>query len=71
MSYPAFDNPDYQGAKEGAKPLQFKQCGGKNIYSKREAHKMKEFIGRTRDKGMRIYECHECNGYHITKKGYD
>lgn len=74
MSKSSYHNPDYDGRKEGASPLVFKQCAGKNIYSKSEAHKMKAHIGKTRDKAMRIYLCPECHGFHITKRernGYE
>lgn len=52
--------------KEG--PIWHDTCGGKNIYSKREAERVKAGIGRGRRKDLRIYECPNCHGYHLTKK---
>lgn len=46
----------------------YPQCDGKNMYSKAEAQRAKRFVGRRRDKDMRVYMCEKCNHYHLTKK---
>ena len=44
------------------------QCNGKNRCTKREAIRAKKFVGRARDKDMRVYKCPDCYGWHITKR---
>ncbi len=44
------------------------KCGGKNSYSKNGAEKAKAWVGRGRDKAMRIYHCPMCHNYHLTKR---
>lgn len=46
----------------------YKQCDGKNRYSKAEALRAKRFVGTRRHKDMRIYRCEKCQDYHLTKK---
>ena len=43
-------------------------CQGKNTYTKLEAERVKEIVGRTRGKDVRAYECDMCFGWHLTKK---
>lgn len=44
-------------------------CNGKQTYSKNEAESLVRRVGRHINKGMRIYKCDTCYGYHLTKKG--
>jgi len=43
------------------------ECNGKNRYTKKEAHRAKRFVGVKRGKDVRVYQCPECYGWHITK----
>lgn len=45
------------------------ECHGKKRYTKNEVYRARKYVGKARDKDMRIYECPDCFGYHITKKG--
>ncbi len=44
------------------------QCNGKNSYSKNGAERAKAWVGKGRDKAMRIYKCNKCFMYHLTKR---
>lgn len=57
--------------KAWGNPIKYDQCHGKNKYSKHQAHAMKRTIGKSRDKDVRMYECPDCHGWHLTKRGYD
>jgi len=46
-------------------------CEGKNRYNKKEANRVKGYVGRARDKDLRAYHCPKCHGYHLTKKRRD
>lgn len=43
-------------------------CGGKKKYSKDKAHEVRGWVGRKRDKDMRIYKCPKCHMWHITSQ---
>lgn len=47
------------------------ECNGKQRYTKNEAYRTRKYIGKARNKDMRVYFCPDCFGYHITKKNYD
>lgn len=46
------------------------ECNGKNRYTHKEAMRAKKYVGKRRDKDMRIYECDICYGWHITKRNH-
>lgn len=46
--------------------INYPQCGGKNCYSKSKAEKVRQSTMKARSKKIRIYECEECNYWHLT-----
>lgn len=50
---------------------EFPQCHGKNRYTRNEAERKKANLGRVRGKDMRVYQCPDCRGWHLTKKHRD
>lgn len=58
----------YVARMAGAEKIVFKQSCGKNYYSRNEVERMRQVIGKARGKDMRMYECKNCHGWHLTKK---
>lgn len=53
--------------KSNAKILYRQRCFGKKIcYKKKEAETLLNFLRKKGKVGLRIYECDDCNMFHIT-----
>ena len=41
-------------------------CEGKKRYDKKSAQTARNYLGRNGKKGLKIYQCDNCNGWHLT-----
>lgn len=46
----------------------FKQCNGKNCYTKHKAEVVARAVMKKRNRKIRVYECDRCFYYHLTSE---
>jgi hypothetical protein len=66
MNYPS----DSIMAWGGKSPVKFCPTSGKTIFDKRGAQTAKNSRWKEEHKELRIYNCPDCNGFHLTSRIY-